>query len=434
MSHQDPPLNNAEVIQKIQTLLESNQEENVLLALQLIPNSGVSVSNFFTHLYLLWEIHLEENTSIANQTLQLLESANSSEKLDVYLKKRKENENWDLDVFAFEDETAIYHLLEQTEDIKALDTPLLANLAVKLTKHGGSYCLKKKTAPAHQVISWLIDEDELNLYDFALSYLPKEIGLFPHITSIDICGNHLTDIHDELRHLDKLEFIYFEKDELNDRCIQQMEAFFPVAMAKHYASESYVNIDKENYEEALYTIKKAIALDHLNARAWYMRGIVSGRLKHYEEALAYFDKTTSLDPLNTEVFSNKALCFLKMKNYQACLETAEAGLALHQQHPNISKKWQIKLYGNKGLALFHLQKYEASHQAYDQALQIDANSGQIWYNKACNYAQQQNRVETLTHLKEAIRCDPATFQKLAPLDHDFEKYWQDEDFLQLVNS
>lgn len=57
----------------------------------------------------------------------------------------------------------------------------------------------------------------------------------------------------------------------------------------------------------------------------------------------------------------------------------------------------------------------------------------MWYNKACAYSLMNKRNEALADLKCAIELDP-DYIELAKNDKDFEKLWEDKDFINIVTA
>ena len=109
-------------------------------------------------------------------------------------------------------------------------------------------------------------------------------------------------------------------------------------------------------------------------------------------------------------------------------------LSLFEKHPTISRDEEDDIYALKGIIHTCTGEYQQAHEAYDKALSIHAEHDMALYNKACTYALQKNKPEMLKCLKECFKYTwDDTFAKQALKDEDFTTYWQDEDFLALVN-
>lgn len=413
-----------EYIQKIKKLLESKQDSNLLLAFQLIENGGVP-ANLLTHLYAISICH--DNFEITDQANTLF-TQNAPQPLLTYTQRLWAQK----DLFSLS-EPEISDFLTNTQAIQELDTPLLANLLLKLGGAGGAFCLKNNTAPKEEVLQEIYNTEWMSLASFELTELPPEIGLFTDTRHLVISHNHCTDIPDELQTLVKLERIYFDNTPLSDDAFQKMDRFFPKAMGNYYSDLGREAFRDKHYQEAAHYMKKAITLDATKADYWNTQGVILGRLKKRKEAIHCFNEAIAINPKDTLAYSNQAHIYHLMGKEQLSLTAANTGLTLYQQHPQLSRSWESTLYFRKGQALFHLRYYQESNEAYDASLNIDPLFGGAWFNKACTYACLNDKSAMLRHLKEAIRCD-AKFKRDAPEDTDFEEYWHDEDFLALIRT
>lgn len=410
-------------IEKIKRLLDSKIDENMRLALQLITSGGVPFE-LLTYLYVI-SICCDD-LDIAKQAHELFSNNAPQELLD-YTQNL-----WDYDDPLSISEREVSAFLEETKQVTHLDTQLLANLMLKYGKVGGAYCLKNNTAPHQRILQEIYHNDILSLAAFELEHLPPEVGLFTETKHLMLGKNNFTEVPDELAKLVHLERIYFDDTPLNSEAVYKLECFFPKAMSVHYATLGRNAFHESKYDDSVYYMQKAIKLDKTKPSYWNVCGVALGRVQKREEAIVCFDQAIKLDPENTLAFSNKAHIYHLMGKETESLEAANAGLAVYTHNPHIYRNWESALYFRKGQALFYLKRYQESHEAYDQALAVEPTMGGAWFNKACTYARQQNKTEMLHHLEEAINCDEK-FRLDAPKDADFKNYWQDADFLRLIN-
>lgn len=410
-------------IEKIKRLLDSKLDENVRLALQFIASGGVP-TELLTYLYVI---------SICCDDLDIAKQAHDLFRVNAPQALLDYTQNlWDYDDPLSISERKIAKFLEETKEVEHLDTQLLANLMLKYGKVGGAYCLKNNTASHQHILQEIYNDHILSLDNFELEMLPPEVGLFTETKHLILSKNNFTNVPDELENLVNLERIYFDDTPLSSETIYKLECFFPKAMGNHYATLGRNAFRDSKYDDAVYYMQKAVNLDGANPDYWNVCGVALGRVQNREEAVICFDKAIALDPENTLAFSNKAHIYHQMGKEVESLEAANAGLAVFQRNPQVYRNWEGTLYFRKGQALYYLKRYQESLEAYDQALAIEPSMGGAWFNKACTYAQQQNKAEMLKHLDEAIRCDEKFIQE-APKDTDFKEYWQDSDFLKLIN-
>ncbi|WP_024970206.1 TPR end-of-group domain-containing protein, partial [Microcystis aeruginosa] len=87
---------------------------------------------------------------------------------------------------------------------------------------------------------------------------------------------------------------------------------------------------------------------------------------------------------------------------------------------------------NRGSALDDLGRYEEAIASYDQAIKINSNDADAYYNKACCYGLQNNVELAIENLQRAINLD-VKYQDMAKTEQDFEQIRGDERFQRLLN-
>ncbi|MHC5818948.1 MAG: TPR end-of-group domain-containing protein, partial [Nostoc sp.] len=87
---------------------------------------------------------------------------------------------------------------------------------------------------------------------------------------------------------------------------------------------------------------------------------------------------------------------------------------------------------NQGIALTKLHRYQDAIGSYDRAIAIKQDLHQVYYNKACSYALQNNVELAIENLEKAIQLVPDKYKKLAKTDPDFNKVRSDKRFQELV--
>ena len=418
MSNQDYLKEDQEAIEKVKKLFESGQEENVALALQLIESGGVS-ADLLTHLFFIKAFFYDRY--IAHKAYELF-CQNASEELIYYVHYR-----WDDALSIYEQE--INQFLTKTESFKNLETSILANLIFKYTNRGASYCIKNNTQPIQNILEAIIDDESLSFYYFKLDELPSEIGLFTDIKHLVLSYNNFVDIPDTLANLVNLESIEIDEVPLSGEAIKKLEGFFPKAMAEYYyqLATSY----DENLDQSNIYMKQAIDLDKDNSDYWVLLGIITDDMGQQNTAIAYYDQAILLDKNNAVAFVNKTRTLGHMGYYEEALKSVENGIEVYNPS-NHSDDLESALYCHKGLSLFYLKNHAEALAAYDKSIQISPYTASAWYNKSCLYSKEENKPEMLKNLQESILLDEK-FKNIASSDKDFEEYWQDEDFLALVN-
>jgi len=84
------------------------------------------------------------------------------------------------------------------------------------------------------------------------------------------------------------------------------------------------------------------------------------------QAVLWFGLAIQLQPGNHIFYSNRSAAFLSLGQYEKSLEDASMVVDLAPDWP--------KGYSRKGVALFYLQRYDESLQAYQRGLEKDPNN------------------------------------------------------------
>lgn len=75
--------------------------------------------------------------------------------------------------------------------------------------------------------------------------------------------------------------------------------------------------------------------------------------------------------------------------------------------------------------------YDEAIASYDQALKINPNDGDAFYNKACCYGLQGQVDLAIANLKQAIELNPK-YCEIAKTNSDFDRVRNDKQFQNLI--
>jgi tetratricopeptide (TPR) repeat protein len=152
------------------------------------------------------------------------------------------------------------------------------------------------------------------------------------------------------------------------------------------------------YQEAIESFDKSIKADPNGAIAWNDKGLILlDKLGRYKEAIECFDKAIGIDPRYTEPLKNKGWAFDKLHEFNKALECYDKCIEID---PNMytacySKAWTLlnrfdnpkealdwynrcieimpnsyPAWGEKGMALNRLKRYNEANEAFDKANKI----------------------------------------------------------------
>lgn len=425
MSSSQPESYDAEAVRKLQQLIESTEEANLTLAIQIIESHQLA-SALITHLY---AVATFTNYPTSYKAWELLETCLPKDKTALLSKVHA-----DAIYQESEAEKKANVWLTLTEDIPEVDTPLFAQVMIKFKEEGFAYCIKKQVMPIKEVLRIRFETYngyELNFDHFGLDELPAEVGLFTQATCLSIVGNNFKTLPDTIANLTQLESIYFYYTPLSKTTLKNLEKWIPKAMAYHYASKASDTNRESNPSKAFELIQKAHGLDPTHLEYINQMGIYRGEMGYELESIKYYDQAIQINPDSLLAYINKSDTFLDLKLYKKAIKVAEEGLS--RTNKTTSSDNLVFLYFKKAYAYHHLDNFSQAQQYYDKVLHLDSNHIDSNYNMACLHAKQHKKELMLQYLSRAIQFDN-NYRLDAPQDEDFKSYWQDAEFIALVKA
>lgn len=199
--------------------------------------------------------------------------------------------------------------------------------------------------------------------------------------------------------LEKLNIDDIKSEKLSKEDIQELEDFhikfvsnnFEIPSSEDYYNDGLYHFNKGLPELALKDFETAIEMKSDNEKAWIGKGVMLVRLNRDKEALKVYDKLLQNNPQNVQV-----------------------------------------LY-LKGIPLHKTEDYDEAIKYFVKAIELKTDKiAEAMYNIACAYSLKGDKENTLSNLKEAIRKDVSN-KKNAKEDKDFQKFWNDKDFLEFVS-
>lgn len=126
---------------------------------------------------------------------------------------------------------------------------------------------------------------------------------------------------------------------------------------EQYTSEGISLFQKEQYDEAVKCLDKAIIIDPNNAYSWSWRGHSLYLLKRYEEAIKSYNTALSIDPDEINSSDQRDDSFLQVS------------------------RWDANSWSCLGHSHYLLGHYEDAVKSLDKSLLIDPNHAAVWYNR-----------------------------------------------------
>ncbi|MEQ9480737.1 tetratricopeptide repeat protein [Coleofasciculus sp. F4-SAH-05] len=171
-----------------------------------------------------------------------------------------------------------------------------------------------------------------------------------------------------------------------------------------YLKHSLLFLSGNQYEKAIASFDKAIALNPDLSLAWFIRGVALDNLERYEEALASYDKAIALNPDFSDAWNYRGVALDNLERYEEALVSLDQAIALN---PDFSDAWNYR-----GSALINLERYEEALVSLDQAIALNPDDYDAW-----NY--RGIALDNLERHEEAI----ASYDQVISLNPDFSDAW-----------
>ncbi len=197
--------------------------------------------------------------------------------------------------------------------------------------------------------------------------------------------------------------------------------------------------NRKNYDLALSTVDKAIAMNRKSKGAWETKaeiyeamGDVDEALKIYlnlinlyPEELKYYEKYLKYKPNDEKILLKKGILLYDKGNFDSSANTLQTVVNIN---PN-NKEAYLYL----GAAYEKIEKYEEAINAFKKVISIDSEDKHAWVNLAVIYKKRGEYEDALKAVKEGIKIDPNdsnTWALRAEIEYDTENY---DDALESAN-
>ena len=155
-------------------------------------------------------------------------------------------------------------------------------------------------------------------------------------------------------------------------------------------------------QEAVEAFTRAIELDPQNARTYYHRGGVYGRLEDYRRAIRDFDRAIELNPKLAEAYIDRGVAYEMLGDYQPAIREYDKAIELN---PNAARA-----YVNRGIAYAQLGDHRQAIRDYDKAIELNPKDARAHLNRGFAYEQLGDHQQAMEDYKTAARFGSRTAQ------------------------
>ncbi len=156
----------------------------------------------------------------------------------------------------------------------------------------------------------------------------------------------------------------------------------------------------EEYGEALKSFDRAIQIEPKFASAWRLRGLTLANLQQrYQEALYSFDQVAKLDPNDASVQISRSLMLISLKRFPEALEISNQTV---KYHPG---SWA---YFARGAARYGTGDLQGAMADLNEAIRLNPEyiESAAYSFRGALRAQQKDLKGALADYNEAVRLDP----------------------------
>jgi serine/threonine protein kinase len=179
---------------------------------------------------------------------------------------------------------------------------------------------------------------------------------------------------------------------------QNIQSLKPAEISEICFRQGNKLLKLKNYEEAISSYDKAIAIKPDFHEALYRQGVALRQLHRYTEAIAAYDKAIAIKPDNHQAWNNRGIALDELQRYIEAISSYNKAIAIK---PDYYITWN-----NRGIALRQLQKCEEAIASYDRAIIIKPDYHEAWNNRGLALSNLQKYQEAIVSYDRAITIKP----------------------------
>jgi tetratricopeptide (TPR) repeat protein len=166
--------------------------------------------------------------------------------------------------------------------------------------------------------------------------------------------------------------------------------------ARKYYKAGVEFVDNLKYDDAIVQFTSALGLEPSNPDYYYARGQAYEKLSKYTEAKADFEKTLVFAPKDVDAMISLGAVCNKLGKYDEALKVLN--------HVSTLDKRNSKVYPEKVMSLYYLNKYDQALQASDTAI-IIKDTPMDYYWRGLIYRRLKNDILGEKELRKSISKD-----------------------------
>jgi len=171
------------------------------------------------------------------------------------------------------------------------------------------------------------------------------------------------------------------------------------------------------YDSAIRSFREAAELNKLEPRIQFSLGRALQIKKDYKGALEAFDKATQLNSSYVKAHYAKGLLLSRMKQLDKAVVAFQAAISV----PDGKAKDVSKAFNGLGLAYYRQQKFNQAISAYGQAVTVNPQNHEAFFNLAKVHAEKKNYQAAVEDLQKAVNLDRNNYKYLTALAEKYNR-------------
>jgi len=156
--------------------------------------------------------------------------------------------------------------------------------------------------------------------------------------------------------------------------------------------------NRGEYEEAIDSYDRAIALDAYIPDLWYNKGLATSSLGRYEDALYCYHRASNLEPFDPEIWLARGAALSSLGRYEEALDSYDRAVQFDSENADA--------WNNRGTVLARLGRYEDALDSYDRAVELEPEDADAWKNRGTVLARLSRHQEALDSYDRTIELWP----------------------------
>lgn len=157
-------------------------------------------------------------------------------------------------------------------------------------------------------------------------------------------------------------------------------------------------LQKQDYENAISYLEKAVKEEPTSAERYYSLGWNYNALGRYEEAINAYKQAIHIKPDYFEAYYNSALIYETLKQPNEVIRAYKQAIQIKPDY--------FEAYYNLGLTYANLRQPNEAIEVFKQAIQIRPNSAEVYFSIGREYSILKHREQTIKSYQEAIKLNP----------------------------